>query len=121
MTGLHQDFGDSGCVRTSVTVWGSWGGGAGSAVADVGHSWCGWGVLGEDLAVEVGGDDLVAGLVGVGDDEDLLERVLDADLVEDLVHVDDAGAADLSEACVGGQVGRRLRPGTPSRADDGPV
>jgi len=53
-------------------------------------------VLGEYLALDVGDD-----LVVVGDDEDLLERVIDVDLVEDLVHVDDAGAPDLSDARVG--------------------
>jgi hypothetical protein len=50
-------------------------------VADVGHSGCGSGVLGEDLAIQVGDDDLVT----VVDGEDLLERVVDSDLVEHLV------------------------------------
>jgi hypothetical protein len=47
-------------------------------------------VLGEDLAFEVGDDDLGAGLVAVGDHEDLLEGAVDVDLVEDLVDVDGA-------------------------------
>ena len=47
---------------------------AGSAVADVTHSWCGAGVLDEDLAIEVGDGEVVA----VVDDQDVLERVLAA-------------------------------------------
>ena len=73
MTVLHQDIGDGWCVRTSVTFRGSWGGFRGSAVADVADAGCGSGVLGEDLALQVGDGDLVAGLGAVADDEDLLE------------------------------------------------
>jgi hypothetical protein len=47
-------------------------------------------VLGEDLALEVGDGDLVAGLVAVADDQDLLEGVVYVDLVEHLVDVDGA-------------------------------
>ena len=59
-------------------------------------------MLGEDFAFEVGDDDLVAGLVAVTDDEDLLECVVDIDLVEHLVNVDGAGGAHRCDACVGG-------------------
>ena len=52
-----------------MTIQGSWRGPRGAAVADVGHSGRGSGVLDEDLAFEVGDGDLVAG----DDDEDLLE------------------------------------------------
>jgi hypothetical protein len=57
---VYQDIGDG----SGVLAWA-----AGAAVADVGHSGRGSGVLDEDLAFEVGDGDLVAG----DDDEDLLE------------------------------------------------
>ncbi len=53
------------------------------AVADVADSGCGSVVFGEDFSVQVGDGDLVAGLVAVGDDEDLFERVAWADSVLD--------------------------------------
>jgi hypothetical protein len=60
-------------------------------------------VLGEELALQVGDGEFVA----VGDDEDLLERVIDVDLVVHLVHVDGAGGADLPDAGIGRQACRR--------------
>lgn len=48
------------------------------------------------LAADVGDGVLV------GDDEDLLERVTHVDLVEDLVHMNDAYAVDSSDLSVGG-------------------
>ena len=71
------------------------------------------GVLGEDVAVQVGDGELVA----VGDDEDLFEDVFDVDLVDDLVDVD--GASGPCErgcrraglpAVVAGQAGIGLAP-----------
>ena len=59
-------------------------------------------MLGEDLAVEVGDDDRVAGLVAVADDEDLPEGVVDTDLVGHLVDADGAGGVHRSHACAGG-------------------
>jgi len=53
------------------------------AVADVADAGCWSDVLGEDFTVEVGDGDLVAGLVAVGDDQDLLEGVVRADSVLD--------------------------------------
>ena len=100
MTVLHQDIGDGSCLRTSVTIRGLRAWSSGPAVADVGHAGRGSGVLGEDLAVQIGDGEFVA----VGDDEDLLEPVFDIDLVEDLVDVDGADAADLPHPGVGGQV-----------------
>ena len=106
MTVLHQDIGDSWCVRTSVTLEGLGAWAAGSAVADVGDAGGGSGVLDEDLAVEVGDGDLVA----VGDDEDLLEAVLSADHVGDPGQAEGAGGGQLPDAGAGGQV-RRCRCG----------
>ncbi|GEL21148.1 hypothetical protein PSU4_01020 [Pseudonocardia sulfidoxydans NBRC 16205] len=60
------------------------------------------GVLGEDLAVEVGDDDRVAGPVSVADDEDLCERVGATDLVGRPVEADGAGGAHRSWVCAGG-------------------
>ena len=72
-------------------------------------------MFGEDLALEVGDDDLVAGLVAVADDEDLLEGVADIDLVEHLVDVDGSGfgrggsASGVASQAVSGVI----RPGSP--------
>ena len=74
----------------------------GSVVADIADAGSGSGALSEDLAVEVGDDDRVAGLVAVADDEDLSERVGDIDLVEDFVEVDDSGGGHRSQVCPGG-------------------
>ena len=52
---------------------------AGSSVADVGDAGCGSGVLGENLALRVGDDDLVT----VADNEDLLKGTLRVDHVGD--------------------------------------
>lgn len=57
-------------------------------------------MLGEDDADEVGDDDLVAGLIAVGDEEDLLERAVDVDLVEDPLEADGARGRDGPDVCV---------------------
>ena len=124
MTVLDQDIGDGWCVRTSVTLPGSWGGFL--VVGRCRRSGCrgGSGVLGEVLAEQVGDGDLVAGLIAVGDDEYLFEGMVDVDLVGHLVQPDGAGGADRSDACVGGMIGRWPRSGTPDgdrRLVDGPV
>lgn len=77
MTVLHQDIGDGRCVRTLVTVVWAWA--AGSAVADVLDPGCGAGSFGEDLALQIGHDDLVA----IADDEDLSKGMLATDFVAD--------------------------------------
>lgn len=59
-------------------------------------------MLGQEFAVGVGDGDFVAGLVAVGDDEDLLEGVCDVDFVGDFVESDGARCAHGSDACVGG-------------------
>jgi hypothetical protein len=99
---LLQDIDDGWCVRTWGTVPVSSGGSGRPTVADVADAGCGSDVLGEDLGLEVGADDLVSGLVAVADDEDLLEGVVDIDLVEDRVQSAGAGGAHRSEAGVGG-------------------
>jgi hypothetical protein len=87
---MSQDFGDGLGV---VGAWSGW-----SAVADVGGAGCGSGVLDEELALAVGDGDRVAGLVAVGDDEDVLEAVLGADQVLGLVEVERAGAGRCGRA-----------------------
>lgn len=96
-----QDVGDGWCVRTSVTLPGLVGGFRGVVVADMADAGRGSGVLGEDLVVEVGDGDLVAGLAAVADDEDLPEGVVDTDLVDHAVDADGAGGVHRSHACAG--------------------
>src|SRR5262245_40960516 len=93
---MCQDIGDT----SGVLAWA-----AGVAVADVGDAGRGSGVLDEDLAVEVGDGDLVAGLVAVGDDEDLLEASSPVDHVLDLVQVEGAVGGQRLDDGVVGQVG----------------
>ena len=57
------------------------------------------GVLDEDLAVQVGDGDLVAG----GDDQDPLEPASSVDLVVDLVQHESPGAGQLLDLGVAGQ------------------
>jgi hypothetical protein len=109
---MCQDIGDG----SGVLAWA-----AGAAVADVSHSGRGSGVFDEDLALQVGDGDLVAGLVAVGDDvltqlnaalgEDVLEAVLGADQVLDLVQVEDAVGGQRLDDGVVGQVCRYRRGG----------
>jgi len=66
VTVLHQDIGGGRCVRTSVTFASCRCVIRGSVVADVGDARCGAGVPDEDLAVEVGDGDLVAGAGWLG-------------------------------------------------------
>ena len=97
---MSQNMGDSWCLGTSVTFRCPWAWSGRSAVADVGDSWAGSGVLGGELALQVGDGDLVA----VGDDQDLREPVFDVDLVEDFVDGDDSDGADFPDAGIGRQV-----------------
>jgi hypothetical protein len=54
-----------------------------ATVADVTDSGCSSEVFGKDYTVQVGDDDLVAGLVAVGDNQDLFEDAARADSVLD--------------------------------------
>ena len=94
---MCQDIGDG----SGVLAWA-----AGAAVADVGDPGCGSGVFDEDLALQVGDGDCVAGLVAVGDDEDLLEASSPVDLVLDFVQVEHAAAGQRLDDSVGRQIGR---------------
>lgn len=84
-----------------MTLPGLVGGFRGVVVADVADAGRGSGVLGEDLVVEVGDGDLVAGLAAVADDEDLPEGVVDTDLVDHAVDADGAGGVHRFHACAG--------------------
>lgn len=92
-----------------MTVAGSSGGFSGVGLSDVADAGSGPGVFGEDLALQVGDDDVVV----VAVDEDLVEGLVHVELVEHLVQSDGAAGAHRPDVGVGGQVRGRLLSGAP--------